>query len=146
MAPRGGIIRWNDRELQELLTGPDGPVARDLQRRGQIGAQTAKRLCPVSPGGSHGRGSGYTRSSIGWDIGRDDRGLFVDVYATARTPEGISIGILLEYGTAPHTITSHGDYPLRNRRTGQVFGRTVQHPGTAPQPFLRPALTAMLQA
>lgn len=33
-------------------------------------------------------------------------------------------------GTVPHLIESHGPWPLRNRATGQVFGRTVHHPGT----------------
>lgn len=141
--PVGGILQWNDRELEELLTGPDGPVARDLRRRGEIGTQTAKRLCPTSPRGSNGRGSGYTRSNIGWRLGRDERGLYVDVVSTARTPDGIPISLLLEFGTDAHEIHSHGDYPLRNRQTGQVFGRSVQHPGTSPQPHMRPALEAM---
>ena len=38
-----------------------------------------------------------------------------------------------EFG--PVTITSHGNYPLRNRRTGQVFGRQVVIPR---RPFLEP--------
>ncbi|MDL4812817.1 hypothetical protein [Actinomadura opuntiae] len=144
--PVGGVLRWNARELDQLLNGENGPVARDLQRRGEIGAQAAKRLCSVSPAGSNGRGSGYTRSSIGWDLGRDGRGLYVDVRATAKTPDGIPIGLLLELGTRAHEIASHGNYPLRNRRTGQVFGRKVQHPGTRPRPFLRPALVEMVRA
>ena len=44
----------------------------------------------------------------------------------------------VEYGTRPHIIRSHGDYPLRNRETGEVFGRVVRHPGTQAQPFIRP--------
>lgn len=39
-----------------------------------------------------------------------------------------------EFG--PVTITSHGSYPLRNRRTGQVFGQEVTIPR---RPFLEPA-------
>lgn len=35
-------------------------------------------------------------------------------------------------GTPSHPITSHGAWPLRNRETGQIFGRQVQHPGTRP--------------
>ncbi|MGI5171873.1 hypothetical protein ACQEU3_46780 [Spirillospora sp. CA-253888] len=143
MAPVGGWLQWNNPELHRLLNSPDGAVARDLARRGVIGAQAAKRLCPTSPRGSGDRGSGYLRSSIGWDVGKDARGLYVDVKATARTPDGKSYGLFVEYGTAPHVIESKGDYPLRNRKTGQVFGRRVQHPGTAPQPFLRPALQEM---
>jgi len=46
----------------------------------------------------------------------------------------------VEYGTKPHIIRSHGDYALRNRETGQSFGRTVHHPGTEAQPYMRPAV------
>lgn len=48
--------------------------------------------------------------------------------------------LIVELGSVPHSIDSHGNYPLRNRETGQVFGRHVNHPGTRAQPFLRPAL------
>lgn len=44
-----------------------------------------------------------------------------------------------EYGSAPHLIRSTGPWPLRNKETGQVFGRVVKHPGTPEQPFMRPA-------
>jgi hypothetical protein len=33
-------------------------------------------------------------------------------------------------GTPAHIIRSTGPWPLRNRATGQVFGREVHHPGT----------------
>lgn len=46
----------------------------------------------------------------------------------------------VEYGSAPHKIRSTGPWPLRNRETGQVFGREVNHPGTPEQPFIRPAV------
>lgn len=52
-----------------------------------------------------------------------------------------------EYGSGPHWIISHGlwlrpenPWPLRNARTGQVFGLVVWHPGTPEQPYMRPAL------
>jgi hypothetical protein len=145
MAPVGGRLQWNEREYERLLLSRGGPVGRDLNRRGEIGTQTAKRLCPTSPRGSDGRGSGYTRSNIGHELGRDERGLYVDVKSTARTRNGIPISLLLEFGTRAHEIRSHGDYPLRNRQTGQVFGRSVQHPGTTAQPHMRPALEAMMR-
>jgi HK97 gp10 family phage protein len=53
---------------------------------------------------------------------------------------------LIELGTEPHTIRSRtkGGGLLSNINTAdeniQVFGSEVQHPGIAPQPFLRPAL------
>jgi hypothetical protein len=46
----------------------------------------------------------------------------------------------VEYGSRPHIIRSTGPWPLRNRETGQVFGRVVHHPGTPAQPFIRPAV------
>lgn len=56
------------------------------------------------------------------------------------------VPIYVEYGTGPHWIISHGyaagrryPWPLRNRRTGEVFGPVVWHPGTPAQPFIRPA-------
>jgi hypothetical protein len=47
--------------------------------------------------------------------------------------------LYVECGTDPHPIDSHGPWPLRSR-SGQVFGRHVNHPGTHAQPFLRPQL------
>lgn len=46
----------------------------------------------------------------------------------------------VELGTRPHLITSHGPYSLHNAETGEYFGREVHHPGTHPEPYLRPAL------
>ena len=141
----GGWIQWDDAELDRLLNSEEGPVGRDLSRRGAVGAQAAKTLCPVSPRGSHGRPSGYARSKIGWELGRDREGLYVDVKNPATTPDGKPYGLFIEVGTQAHDIVSHGDYPLRNRQTGQVFGRKVRHPGTQAQPHLRPALDVMMQ-
>lgn len=139
----GGQLQWNERELHQLLNSEHGPVGRDLARRGERGAQGAKRRAPVSPDGSHGRPSGYLRSRIGWRLGHDPIGLYVDVMSPATTPDGKPYPLFVELGTAPHVIESHGDYPLANRRTGQVFGRRVNHPGTDAQPHLRPCVDDM---
>lgn len=42
-------------------------------------------------------------------------------------------------GTKPHVIMSHGSWPLRNRKTGEVFGPIVHHPGFAGDNFLKSA-------
>lgn len=135
-----GRVRWNSREAERLLNGRDGPVARDLAAKAAWVAQEQKRLAPVSPDGSHGRPSGYMRSSIDVNLGRDERGLFADIGPTATTPEGHAYPLDVELGSRPHLIESKGDYPLRNPKTGQVFGRSVNHPGTEAQPFIRPSL------
>jgi Bacteriophage HK97-gp10, putative tail-component len=108
-----------------------------LRRAAERVTQEAKRLCPVSPQGSGDNPSGHLRSSIGWDLSRDERGLKADVGTD------VDYALPVELGTRPHEIESHGDWPLRNRRTNQTFGRKVNHPGTPAQPYLRPALDVL---
>jgi hypothetical protein len=43
----------------------------------------------------------------------------------------------LETGTAPHVITVKTAKVLTDGKT--FFGKSVNHPGTAPQPYFRPA-------
>jgi hypothetical protein len=131
--PVGGRLNWDETEWVRVF-GTGGPVAQYMRGQAEIVTQGAKRRAPVSPAGSNGRGSGYLRSSIGWEMGNDGQGMYFDIQALA------DYALMVEVGTAPHVIESHGDYPLRNARTGAVFGKRVNHPGTAAQPFLRPAL------
>lgn len=139
---RGFRIDFNEHELDQLLRGVDGPVARKLARCGEIVTQGAKRRAPVSPRGSGGRPSGYLRSKIGWELHRDAIGLYVDIASPARTPQGEPLGLFMEVGTRPHVIRPKkpGGW-LRWVSGGKVhFARVVHHPGTSPQPHLRPAL------
>jgi hypothetical protein len=112
----------------------------------QIGGEiaTAQRArIPVSRDGSHGRPPGYARSRIRVWRGVDGTGPYRDIGSDARTPDGTSYPAILDLGSAPHVIESKGDYPLRNRRTGQVFGRRVMHPGTRPTAWCRGSLEAV---
>ena len=135
----GGRIIWDDSEFNEILESEHGAVGRYMARVGEVVTQGAKRRAPVSPDGSNGRPSGYMRSKIGWLIGTDSDGLYVDVISPAETPAGYPYDLGVEVGTVAHIIRSKGPYPLRNRKTGQVFGQQVSHPGTNAQPYLRPA-------
>lgn len=45
----------------------------------------------------------------------------------------------IEYGVRPHTIKTKASRALVNMKTGEVFGRSVKHPGHRAQPFIRPA-------
>lgn len=131
-------LRWNRAEEDKLLRSANGPVARDLRVKGERVAREAQRLCPVSEDGSGGNPPGHLRDSISaGGVDRDERGLFVDVGTD------VDYALPVELGSRPHVIESHGDYPLRNPKTGAVFGKTVQHPGTQAQPFLRPALDVL---
>lgn len=97
-----------------------GRLGPDIER-------DAKRYCPVD--------TGALRDSIENHLEGHD--LIVSASGGA---DGRTYAVYVELGTRPHVIESHGDYPLRNRETGQAFGRRVSHPGTRAQPFLRPAL------
>ena len=42
----------------------------------------------------------------------------------------------VEYGTRPHIINVVNKRVLANPETGDIFGPTVHHPGTQPNPFM----------
>ncbi len=50
--------------------------------------------------------------------------------------------LFVHEGTRPHIIRSKGPWALRNKRTGQVFGRVVHHPGTTANKFFLRAVQA----
>jgi len=73
----------------------------------------------------------------GWKIrqGRTNKGGWVEV------SNNVPYAADIEYGTKPHDIVAKNAKVLANRRTGEIFGKKVRHPGTRPQPMLRPAIT-----
>jgi len=60
--------------------------------------------------------------------------------ARGRIEVGAHYGIYVHEGTRPHTIRIVNKKVLANKRTGQIFGRVVRHPGTQPNPFLKRAV------
>jgi hypothetical protein len=140
MALRTGVrVVWNDTEYDRLIRSPSGPTARKLGRYAEVVAQGMKRRAPVSPDGSNGRPSGYMRSSVGWIVTVDIHGLVAVVSCNATTPDGFPYPMVVEFGSEAHMIRTTGPWPLRDKY-GHVFGPVVKHPGTDPQPFMRPAL------
>jgi hypothetical protein len=110
----------------------------------ELVAMAQRAAIPVSRDGSYGRIAGYARSRIAVRVAFDaTRGRVYDVGSDATTPDGVSYPLILDVGSAPHTIESHGDYPLRNRRTGQIFGRVVHHPGTAATHWCRNSILVL---
>jgi len=93
------------------IARPSGPPASLTRYQGDL---------PLRP-------SGYLRNSI---------------QAFREAPGSVIIGPTAPYGryvndgTPPHGIDSTGPWPLRNRATGQVFGRHVNHPGTRATHFV----------
>lgn len=97
---RGIRVEVDDTALRDLINSPQGPVAKALSHAGEIVAQGAKHRAPVSPHGSHGRPSGYLRSSIGWEL-RTEHGLRARVGSFAITNDGrnFDYGLAQELGT-----------------------------------------------
>jgi hypothetical protein len=122
---------WQE-QLFGMATGP-------LDTAATIVAAGQKRRIPVSEDGSYGRPAGYARDRIHVERGRDAEGPYRDVGSDATTPAGYPYPLGLEVGVRPHTIVSHGDYPLRDKH-GHIFGRIVDHPGNKPFPWCRAAL------
>jgi hypothetical protein len=109
----------------------------------EIVAAAQREAIPVSKDGSYGRPAGYARDRIHITGGADGLGPYFDIGSDATTPDGTSYPAILDTGSRPHVITSHGNYPLRNRQTGQIFGKSVNHPGTSPTFWCRGSLKAL---
>lgn len=130
---------WDDATVE--IWARDSLASRKVMDRfAGVIAVAMKRLIPVSPvypvyarkgatvtGGRRHAGdfplrpSGYMRSSVRQDRQADGS---IHIGPTA------SYSAFVNDGTRPHLIMSHGPWPLRNRASGQVFGRLVHHPGT----------------
>ncbi len=106
--------------------------AEELQRLAFKVVNKAQRYAPVD--------TGRLRNSIGIKgQGTDIRGPFVDVGTR------LNYAPHVEYGTGPHEIRPQSKKALANRRTGFGPVKSASHPGTAPQPFIRPALLEAAQ-
>lgn len=108
-------------------------IGRDLDARGRRVEAAARRLVGVQ--------SGRLRGSIRRDRGGNQYGAYVHI--TAGIPgETFYLGYHM-YGTGPHVIRPRRARALRFEMNGQiVFAQKVNHPGTAPVPFLQEALAA----
>lgn len=129
-----------DRQVKVLAAGP-------MEAAAKIVARGQRNRIPVSRDGSNGRPAGYARSMIHVEAGIDALGPWWDIGTgtDALTPDGYNYPLGLELGTRPHSIDakgadSGGRKVLANKKTGQIFGRHVDHPGTPPFPWLRVAL------
>lgn len=91
------------------------PIAQDV-------ADDANRLAPVDTGA-------LSNSYYAEDVGEHKRVVASDLDYAAT----------VELGSRPHPIESKNSDVLANN-TGEFFGPRVMHPGTKPQPHLRPAL------
>jgi hypothetical protein len=142
VATRSGSVsvRFNN-AAPALLARVAAPA---VAKAAEIVADEQRRLIPVSKDGSYGRPPGYARDHIGVWATEGPGGTYYDVGSDATTPDGVSYPAILDTGSKPHIIESHGNYPLRNRATGQAFGKVVHHPGTQPTYWCRLSIYALV--
>ena len=139
-------IVWDDAAIKLESASPRGPAARGMRMLADQTVLEMKKRCPVAPHDRPpsrrwpGRQSGTLRSSIR-AIRKPDGDYLIG--PTDQVGPGQYLGPLIERGTRPHPIDAHGPWSLHNALTGQYFGPHVDHPGTHPQPFIRPAAEAM---
>lgn len=141
----GSYVVINPGDLQRLLQGPNGPVARDLLRRGNRVKQQAQKLVgvhrPHPQDRPRARKPGTLRDSI---VVRLARGGPWGVSAIVGSEDRIALWH--HEGTVPHRIVPRrrgGFLVFYWPRAGRVvFSRGVNHPGTQPNRFLTNALPA----
>jgi hypothetical protein len=121
--------------LDEILRSPNGPVMRDMMRRGDILQEAAKRQ--VRLGHVHGGGGyGNLRDSIVKRImSPEGSDAMPSVYVGSTHP----IALIHHEGTRPHLIRPRYKSALRfpgATSSGWVFSKWAMHPGTAPNRYL----------
>lgn len=113
-------VKWYG---DKVLATVDEAIEKFLYASAITIQRDAVNLCKVD--------TGHLRRSITYEVDKNKK------QATIGT--NVHYALHLEYGTKPHTIKVKNAKVLADKK-GNVFGKSVKHPGTRAQPFLRPAL------
>lgn len=135
------------RKLDQITAELQGKALRKAVRRAAMLFRNAARgLVHRSLGTAHHASSGSPRPHLADDIKvRIRRGNHGTVTANIGPSHKTAyIGNLLEFGTAPHTIKAKLGKQLYVPGIG--FTKRVEHPGSAPHPFMRPAFDTQVNA
>lgn len=112
------------KKLMQLKADAKPIITKSLVRGGHMIETTAKQKCAVKTGRLR---SSITTETIKWD--------------EVHIGTNVEYGSYVEYGTGPHFIEPKNTSVLKFEIGGEViFAKRVYHPGTKPQPYLRPAL------
>ena len=136
-------------ELQKFLDELSPKIERNILRGAlRAGANvikaTAKANCPIGPPNKenaklYGGYEGSLQASI--RVGTRAKGGKVTAYVKAGGKNGGKADAyyahMVEWGTRPHVISAKPGHMLA---FGGGFLHSVDHPGTKPHPFMRPAL------
>lgn len=104
-------------------------IKKKLLKKGLEIVREAKLKCPVR--------TGRLRASIHTET---------EGY-TIKVGTNVKYAPYIEYGTEPHEIKPKDKEALRwfDENDNPVFAKSVDHPGTQAQPFLRPAIDKVLR-
>lgn len=125
-------MKWDTSEVDELIVhlAAAGPKADALcsvvvRKTGFDTVAGAQDIVAVD--------TGHLKNTIGVDF--DDDGKTFEAGPTA------SYGAAVEHGSRPHEIRARNAKALHwvNAQGEDVFRRSVWHPGTSPQPYMRPS-------
>lgn len=110
----------------EVLAEIDKRIADGLIKAGLIVERRAKQICP--------RKTSRLARSITSEVSKN----------RVVIGSNVEYAPMVEMGTRPHTITPKNKKALFWPGAGHPV-KVVNHPGTRPQPFLRPALIGSLR-
>jgi HK97 gp10 family phage protein len=122
LAKAVNTLRADAEEAERRL----GPALDDAVQKTALRVfKSARQRAPVD--------TGTLRSSL--DFRQDAPGRYI-------VGTNVEYAKFVETGTSPHVIRADGDGYLKfpGRDGEPIFRKEVQHPGTEPNPFLRPAL------
>jgi len=136
------------RMLDTLPAKIEANIMRGAMRAGaKVMQDEAKALCPVGPPNEknarlYGGRAGLLRDSIRIKTKLRNGTVTATVVAGGKDKKGgdAYYAHFVEYGTKPHVIRA------RNGKLLAIGVPVVQHPGTRPKPFMRPALDKNVQA
>lgn len=132
----GARVAIDPVKLANYLRSPDGPVLRDLIKRGDRVKDRARQLVGVKTGNLRD----HIVKTVVYFPGGAGGGTYPGVQVGF---SGVPYGIFHHEGTVPHVIVPKRATVLAFQSGGRmVFAKRVQHPGTRANRFLINALPA----
>lgn len=114
---------------------------RFLFRIGSGVRYRAHKIAPVGPGNDEGYDGGNLKKDIQVFDDRIDS-FSISVGNTKLVP----YAKFVYFGTRPHVIKPKKMKALANKKSGQIFGKSVNHPGTKANPYIEKAFSEYISS
>ena len=116
-------------------------LKRFLFRIGSGIRYRAHKIAPVGPGNDEGYDGGNLKKDI--QVFDDKIDSFsISVGNTNLVP----YAKFVYFGTRPHVIKPKKMKALANKKSGQIFGKSVNHPGTKANPYIEKAFSEYISS